>query len=442
MNNDPGPASPAGDSLAPSAQPARPAEASPSAEVSRAAVPAAPGEDRGSSTELDGQNEGQHEGQLGGEVSSRLRPPAPHRPARRPSSITASAMVIVAALAILFAMREAQAVVVPTLVAIFLAVLADTPVTWLQKHGAGRVGATFMVVIAMVIGLLGLASLMTSSVPRFYQKAPEYEARLRQTFEDFLADAGGPASWRHEAAELLRQSTPETALDLATRVLEALTGLLGNAFLILILLIFILLEIPSLAAKIEALHGTSETLPSIAASIRRYLAIKTLTSLLTGAIVGLFLTVMGVDFAALWALMAFVLNYVPNIGSVIAAVPAVLLALVEMGPAWAAWVALGYVAINVFISNGLEPRWMGRGLGLSLLVVFLSLVLWGWLLGPLGMLLSVPLTASVRLAMLEYDSTHGVALLLGRKPITGDIAAELSDRTTRRRPGRAEPRGA
>ncbi len=125
------------------------------------------------------------------------------------------------------------------------------------------------------------------------------------------------------------------------------------------------------------------------------------------------LAALGVDFPALWGLLAFLLNYVPTIGSFIAAVPALLLALIQLGPLTAAVAGIGFFVINVLMGNVVEPRYMGRGLGLSTLVVFVSLVFWGWMLGPVGMLLSVPLTMTAKIAMEANPSSAWLAVLLG-----------------------------
>jgi predicted PurR-regulated permease PerM len=142
------------------------------------------------------------------------------------------------------------------------------------------------------------------------------------------------------------------------------------------------------------------------------LGIKTLTSLATGVLVAIMLTAMGVDFAILWGLLAFLLNYIPNIGSFLAAIPAVLLALLTDGLTAALVVTVGYVLINGIIGNVVEPRIMGEGLGLSTVVVFLSLILWGWLLGAVGMLLSVPITTTLKIVLETNESTRPLALLL------------------------------
>ena len=147
--------------------------------------------------------------------------------------------------------------------------------------------------------------------------------------------------------------------------------------------------------------------------VKQYVAIKTAMSLLTGILIAVYLMVLKVDYALLWGVLAFALNYVPNIGSIIAAVPAVLLAVVQFGPGRALAAAAGYLLVNVAMGSILEPRLMGRGLGLSTLVVFLSLLFWGWLLGPVGMLLSVPLTITAKIALDSREDTRWLAVLLG-----------------------------
>lgn len=141
---------------------------------------------------------------------------------------------------------------------------------------------------------------------------------------------------------------------------------------------------------------------------------------------------MGLDFPMLWGLLAFMFNYVPNIGSIIAALPAVLLAVVQLGAGRAALIAIGYLVLNVLVGNLLEPRIMGRSMGLSTLVVFLSLIFWGWVLGPVGMLLSVPLTMTLVIALESSPETERFAILLCEAPIisvTTSPAAETKHRS-------------
>ena len=311
-----------------------------------------------------------------------------------------TAVVTLAVLAVLFAMREAQAIVIPTLMAFFLALVADSPVAWLEKKGLSRVAATLLVVAGIAVGLFVVGILLGTSVQELSQRAPEYQQKLR----DQVA-ATGDSGVGTDMTGILNKISPDTSLSLASALLTGVSDLFSNAFLIFFMMIFMLLEIPSFIGKIEFLGGSKGTSTSISESVRGYLGIKTLTSLATGVLVGLMLTLLGIDFAVLWGLLAFLLNYVPNVGSVLAAVPAVLLALLLGGFATALLVTAGYAVINTIIGNVVEPRIMGEGLGLSTLVVFLSLILWGWVLGPVGMLLSVPLTTTLKIVLEAREAT-------------------------------------
>jgi predicted PurR-regulated permease PerM len=191
---------------------------------------------------------------------------------------------------------------------------------------------------------------------------------------------------------------------------------MANLFLIVLTIVFMLFEAQSLPRKVHlALDDPEMRLSQIERflqSVNQYMVIKTLVSLATGVIVGVGLALMGVDYALLWGVVAFLFNYIPNIGSIIAAIPAVLLAFVQLGTAGAGAVAALYLATNMVMGNLVEPRFMGRGLGLSTLVVFLSLIFWGWLLGSVGMLLSVPLTMIVKIALESSQSGSWLAILL------------------------------
>lgn len=156
-----------------------------------------------------------------------------------------------------------------------------------------------------------------------------------------------------------------------------------------------------------------DNLAKVADNIKKYLAIKTAFSLVTGILVMSLLVILKVKYPIVWGLLAFLLNFVPAIGSIIAAIPATLLAFLQLGPSTALITALGFLVINIVIGNLIEPRLMGQRLGLSTLVVFLSLVFWGWVLGPMGMLLSVPLTMTIKIALESYKETRSFSLLLG-----------------------------
>lgn len=336
-------------------------------------------------------------------------------------------------------MRAAEALLVPFLLSVFLAVISAPPLFWLERRGFPKTLAMLTVIAGIVCILLLMAAIFGTSVDAFTQKLPEYQAHLRATTDTLV-------TWLHEKG--IRISDPEVAkyldpgaiLRLVANTLNGLGGVLGNIFLIFLTVVFILFEASSFPVKLRAiLRNHDASLGDFAKftdSVRNYLAIKTWTSLATGIAVAVWLKVLGVDFAILWGLLAFLLNYIPSIGSIIAAIPAVLLALLQLGIAAALWTASGYVVINIIIGTVIEPRFMGRHLGLSTLVVFVSLVFWGWVLGPVGMFLSVPLTMTLKLAMENDQRTRWMAILLG-----SEAAAEalLPAATEAKEPAQTKP---
>jgi len=155
------------------------------------------------------------------------------------------------------------------------------------------------------------------------------------------------------------------------------------------------------------------TIEKFSQHAKRYMVIKTLLSAVTGLVVWLWLLILGVDYPVLWGTLSFLLNYVPNIGAILAGLPVALLALVQLGVGSALLTVLGFIVVHIVVGNLIEPKLMGKALSLSTLVVFLSLVFWGWVLGPIGMILSVPMTSLVKIALESYEETQGIAFMLG-----------------------------
>jgi AI-2 transport protein TqsA len=213
---------------------------------------------------------------------------------------------------------------------------------------------------------------------------------------------------------------PQWLLRYLGTVASTLGDLLTTTFIIVIVAIFILLEGSALPDKIRQAPGLSlETwsrLRQIVANVRRYMFLKTVMSLLTGALIALWCLAFGIEFPILLGVLSFALNYIPTIGSIVAAVPGILLAFIQFGLGPAALTAVAYVVINIGISNGIEPRYLGNGLGLSPLVVILSVLLWGWVLGAWGMLLAVPLTMTVKIALESSEDTRWIAVLMSERP--------------------------
>ncbi len=329
------------------------------------------------------------------------------------SQVSRAILVLAAVIVIIAGMKQAATLLVPFLLSVFIAVLSLPAMKGLEKRGLGAGLSLLVVVLGVFVAGFLLSLLIGTSIDDFRRSLPEYEQRITEQ-KDLLVgwlEGRGITVPQTLVGEML---DPNAAMRLLSSIFRSFGSVLTNSFLILLTVIFILLEAKSFSKKFAQISDQkSEFIDEFVGKLNGYMGIKTLTSFATGVLVTLLLWLLGVDNAQLWGVMAFLLNYVPNIGSIIAAVPAVLLTMVQLGPGSALLVAGGYLVINIVVGSVLEPRFMGKGLGLSTLVVFLSLVFWGWVLGPVGMLLSVPLTITVKLALDSKKETRWLGVLLG-----------------------------
>ncbi|MBY5993813.1 AI-2E family transporter [Ferrimonas balearica] len=333
-------------------------------------------------------------------------------------SVALRTALFLASMMVIFAgIKAASAIVVPFLLSLFIAIICSPMVTALMRLKLPR-GLAILVVMVVVI-MLGtwIATLVGSSINDFTRQLPEYRAQLSDTFAGLVEKAG---QFNLSTAQIKEQFDPSGLMSVATNIVSSLGALMTNTLLIVLTVVFMLFESSGLSRKLHyALDDPQMRLKQIdrfLESVNRYLAIKTVVSLGTGVICGFGLYLLGVDYFLLWGLVAFLFNYIPNIGSIIAAVPPVALAFLQLGLGPAAGVAGLYVGVNMVMGNMVEPRLMGRSLGLSTLVVFLSLVFWGWLLGSVGMLLSVPLTMIVKIALESSEGGRWAAMLLEGDP--------------------------
>lgn len=334
-------------------------------------------------------------------------------------------LIIAAALVIIIAgITQARSVVVLILVSIFLAMLGAPPVLWLERKRLPSLAAVLLVVAGMITILLIIGVIVGASLNSFSDSLPSYQARIEEqllALKALLAGRGIPITDQ----VMLKYANPATVMSLTAGLLTGLSSVLSNMVLILLTVTFILLEISSFPVKLRAILGNPEAVfpqyKRFAADIQRYMVMKTFISLSSGILIGIWLFVLGVDFPVLWGFLAFLLNYVPNLGSIIAAVPPILLALIQFGIGRALLAMAGYLAVNIILENMIEPKLMGRRLGLSALVVFLSLIFWGSLLGLIGMVLSIPLTMILKLACESNESTRWLAIVLGAEPSTESI---------------------
>jgi predicted PurR-regulated permease PerM len=331
------------------------------------------------------------------------------------SNVTVILIAMASFIIVVAGMRAAAAIVNPFLLSIFLAILLSPPLFWLQRQGVPNALAISAIILVLLVVVFLLVVFVGRSVQNFSQQLPAYQARLSAIMAsslDYLGSLGLDLS----KSPLTDFISPGKAMRVTANLLTGLTGLFTNMFFIMLTVILILLEASVFPQKIQEAFPDPEKIVgqfrTFMESVNRYLVIKTLFSLATGIFIWLWLAVLGVDFAPTWGMVAFFLNFVPNIGSIIAAVPAILLALIQLGVPSALLACLGFAAVNILFGNILEPRFMGRGLGMSTLVVFISLIFWGWVLGTIGMVLSIPLTMIVKIALASDEGTRWIAIML------------------------------
>jgi AI-2 transport protein TqsA len=317
-------------------------------------------------------------------------------------------------------LRAAAPILVPLVLAVFITVVNYPLLQYLRGLRVPTPVAVLSVVL-LTFTFLGLIVLIgSSSLSDVQSVLPVYQERIKE-LEIMALNALEPLEARGfpvpDGRSLLTDMTePERLMDLLSGAVVRAAGFVSSAAIVILFTVFMLSEATGFPAKLRTAIGRGDAdLSRFAGAVRdiqRYLAIKTAISLATGALVALWLASIGVDFPLLWGMLAFLFNFVPNVGSLIAAIPAVLFTLLILGPWTAVLAALGYIIVNVALGNLLEPHLMGRRFGLSTMVVIISLVFWGWLWGPVGMLLSVPLTVVVRIGLEYTDDLRWLAVLL------------------------------
>jgi predicted PurR-regulated permease PerM len=346
--------------------------------------------------------------------------------ALRLSRVTRGAFLAACAVIVLAGVRAANSIIGPFLLAAFIAAVSLPALDWLRRHGT-RTGFAVFAVVLLNAGLLTFAGwIVLESIVELRLQLPAYVDRARLLEQDVLRRlaANGLDLGAGYFATLAQ---PERLFDFATSAARNVTSWLTLGLLLLLYLVFMLAESVELPAKWRLVFGMNSRGTAGAEralrQVQRYLVLKTLISLATGLCIGLFMWLLELDFALFWGFLAFLLNFIPSIGSVIAAIPAIAIALLQYGPERALLVAAIYLGVNFTLGNVLDPIVVGRQLRLSPLVVLMSLVFWGFTLGLPGMFLAVPLTIAARILMQVSPALARYAMLLGPLPAPGEAVS-------------------
>lgn len=331
--------------------------------------------------------------------------------------LTAASFVVVVA-----GLRLGAPILLPTALSLFLAVLSLPIVLGLTRRGIPRPVAILAAVLVVVGIFTALIVTASQSLTELQSELFRYVGRLQALRDDWVNALSQRFDFALEEFVTLDIINPEAMAGFLGGTLAQAATLLSKTFLVFLVMVFFLAEATILPEKLRYLTGGSHSgedrMNKIVEEIQSYLGIKTAVSLATGFLLGLWCWVMGLDFPILLGLLAFALNYIPTVGSIIAGVPAVGFSLISTSHqgdvSHALVVTVGYVVVNTVFGNLIEPNLMGRRLGLSPLVVILSLLFWGWTWGPLGALLSVPLTMIVKIWLENTKDLRWAAVLLDR----------------------------
>jgi AI-2 transport protein TqsA len=341
--------------------------------------------------------------------------------------LTAAAVVI-----LVTGLKLGQSFFVPVLLAGFIATVSFPITSWLRKRRVPMPIAVLLTVLvdfAFMTGVVIIVITLTGDLEskwqdRYYPAMNSKIDEVRETAVGVLENLKIPDARKTVdnyatikiPAQIGKNFDPfDLGKDVAVRVL----GFLGSTLLILILTVFMLSEARMFGRRVnavlEARGPNLDRLMNSTADIQRYLAMKTVVSLATGVLAGFLCWAAGLDFYILWGILAFALNFIPVLGSIIAGVPPFIVAfLVDGGPSALA-VGVGYISINIFLGNFLEPMLMGRRFGLSTLVVIISVLFWGFIWGPVGMFLAVPLTMVLKVMLDNSDELRWIAVAITKE---------------------------
>ncbi len=313
----------------------------------------------------------------------------------------------------LTALKAASSIVNMLLLAMFLTAISLAPLAWMKKKGIPSTLAILLIIVT-VIGLVGLIVLVIgSSATSFMDKLPYYQQKFNDTWAQ-LSEWLVAHGLIQEGTSPADHINPKTILPMAESVFTGFGSVLGQMIIVFIFFIFMIFEAELFGKKMAYVSPESSgNTEMILKRLRRYFGIKFITSLATGIAIAIALFIIGIDFPILWGFLAFVLNFIPSIGSFIAAIPALILSFILIGPLGVLVTGLVYFVINTIIGNVIEPQLMGKNLGISPLIVFVSMIFFGYILGPIGMLIATPLTIVIKIILDSRPVTRSLGIMLG-----------------------------
>lgn len=329
-------------------------------------------------------------------------------------------------------MKASANILNPFFLAVFISIIASQPASWLIKKGVSKSFSIIIVVLVLLgIGVL-IGGLIGGTISQFTQNLPSLDQNFKTSITEFTTKLNNKGI-NISNTEIQDIVDPGKIMNYLATTINSMGNMLGQILIIILIAVFMLFELDNFPTKYKIITdgkevNSDDNFVQIIDNVRSYLGIKTLTSIATGLIIALGLKLIGIQYALFWGLIAFLMNYIPNIGSLLAAIPAVLFAMIENGLGPALWTAGLYALVNLIVGSIIEPKIMGDGLGLSTLVVLLSLIFWGWVFGPVGMFLSVPFTMALKIILETNDKSQWLSVVLDSEKNTNKQWAEIEEK--------------
>lgn len=309
---------------------------------------------------------------------------------------------------IIFGLKSASDIITPFLIATFISIVISPILSYFEKFGMNR-AFSFLIVIAILFTSLGLiCSSLITSFNKFLIQLPNFQVKFLEIFGKFNDLAN---SFDIDLNSYLLDAMSSLKIVSTTgSVMKFTSSFITKVVFVLILILFILLESNIMRKRLSYLYKISPKvslfITKFIKDVKRYLAIKTLSSLTTGILIWLLLKILGIPYAILWGAIAFVFDFIPAIGSIVASIPAIVVALLTKDIIYAFLVTIVYLSVNMLIGNFLEPKFMQKGFGISPILVLFSLLFWGYIFGLTGMFLAVPLTMCIKIGLDQNQKTQ------------------------------------
>lgn len=345
-----------------------------------------------------------------------------HTPTIYDGKTTKVLLGILVLFAVGFVLHILGSIFKPFLIALFFSFVLDAPIKLMRKMKIPKIIAIIVVLIVTFVLFYLIGLVIYSNIDAFVTEFPKYQTKFNDFYLKILELLKIPQENVNQYYSEIEWSELLQKLSIP-KILSSSVGsfinFLANLFLIFLFMIYILLGREHLLSRVaKAFPGERSekfymVFDNINRGIQKYLVAKALISLGTGLSAAIVLMIFGVDFAWVWGLLTFLLNFIPNIGSVIATIPPILVAIFQFGGLFpAVWVAILLISIQMTWGNIIEPAFMGKSLNMSPLVVIVSLIFWGFIWGPIGMILAVPISSSIQIVCANIEPLKSISILM------------------------------